>query len=289
MKPSIAVPLGIGGILAAIGTSIASTNGLFAGHPYLAYWFWAASSAMIAIAVAGWLRGRIKEPIKDSETKTHPPINIHLENIGNPVHDQSTKHVATSAPVLAREAKTHPNLELFDCKPGFIFYGNSVWCEADLSELDPKEHQPNSCLAIFRNKPAPPGQAGVPAYDVTAHLTYRNKKGEQQIVNFGTWVGRYEHIIDFTRGESHALVLSSSVRVGHEKDGRVYVLDNPHSYNPFRQFHSGRVVGAPDEKLLIADCNEVEVSLICKDVTVYSGRLSRGSDAGDAAQFKQTT
>jgi hypothetical protein len=220
------------------------------------------------------------------------PIHIEnrLENIGNPVHDQSAQQAVAMAPTSpVTESKRHPDLELFDCKPGFIFYEGSVWNEADPSELDPKEHQPNACIAIFRNKPAPAGRTGVPAYGVTAHLTYRNERGEQQIVNFGTWVGKYEHLVDFTRGESHALVLSSTVRAGKEKDGRVYVLDNPHPHNPFRHFRSGMVVYAPDEKPILVNCSEVEVHLICKDVTVYSGKFGAAAESGDSTQFKRTT
>lgn len=60
MKPSIAIPLGIGGILAAIGTTIANANGLFAGHPSLAYWFWGASAISITVSTVGGFLGRVK-------------------------------------------------------------------------------------------------------------------------------------------------------------------------------------------------------------------------------------
>jgi hypothetical protein len=55
MKPGIAIPLGVAGILAAIGTAIANANGLFGGRPSLAYWFWSASFALIIVAIAGWV------------------------------------------------------------------------------------------------------------------------------------------------------------------------------------------------------------------------------------------
>jgi len=88
MKPRIAIPLGVAGILAAIGTSIANANGLFAGHPSLAYWFWAASLAMIVIAVAGWLFGSDTSSFHSSEPATKsplppplpPPVTVHQEN-----------------------------------------------------------------------------------------------------------------------------------------------------------------------------------------------------------------
>jgi hypothetical protein len=245
--------------------------------------------SLIAAVISFVKAGRQSENKITPPPRKDAPINIHLENIGNPIHDQSTRRTIAPMPSVP-EVKRNPEIELFDCKPGFIHYEGSVWSEADPSELDPKEDQPNACLAIFRNKPAPAGQVGVPAYEVTAHLTYRNEKGERQIVNFGTWIGKYEHRIDFTRGESHALVLSSSTRAGKEKDGRVYVLDNPHAHNPFTpRFRSGMTIYAPDEKPMLVDCNEVEVSLICKNITVYSGKLTRAAESGDSTQFKRTT
>jgi hypothetical protein len=74
MKPRIAIPLGVAGILAAIGTTIANANGLFAGHPSLAYWFWAASLVLLVIAIAGWLLGRDKAPLSQSPPPTAPQI-----------------------------------------------------------------------------------------------------------------------------------------------------------------------------------------------------------------------
>jgi hypothetical protein len=66
MKPHIAIPLGVAGILAGIGTAIANANGVFAGHTSLHFWFYTASFIMIAIAVAGWRLARDNEwfPLK---------------------------------------------------------------------------------------------------------------------------------------------------------------------------------------------------------------------------------
>lgn len=90
MKPSIAVPLGVAGILAAIGATIANTNGLFAGHPSLAYWFWGASLVLVVIAIAGWLLGRDKAHLSPSPPQTitqHQEFNPQFTptiNIGTP-------------------------------------------------------------------------------------------------------------------------------------------------------------------------------------------------------------
>jgi hypothetical protein len=56
MKPQIAIPLGVGGVWAGIGTAIASYNGWFAGHPSLAYWFWSAAIVLIAISLIGGIK-----------------------------------------------------------------------------------------------------------------------------------------------------------------------------------------------------------------------------------------
>jgi hypothetical protein len=92
MKPRIAIPLGVAGILAAIGTTIANANGLFVGHPSLAYWFWAASLVMIVIAIAGWLLGRdqpsLSPPAVPQRITQHQEFNpqfIPTINIGT--HD----------------------------------------------------------------------------------------------------------------------------------------------------------------------------------------------------------
>ena len=55
MKPKIAVPLGIAAMLVAVATAFANANGLFSGHPYLAYWFYAGAGAMLLIAIGGWI------------------------------------------------------------------------------------------------------------------------------------------------------------------------------------------------------------------------------------------
>jgi hypothetical protein len=55
MKPIIAVPLGVAGILAGIGTAIANANGWFIGHPHLVYWCWGGSFIFIVVAVVGWI------------------------------------------------------------------------------------------------------------------------------------------------------------------------------------------------------------------------------------------
>jgi hypothetical protein len=51
MNPKIPIAIGVAGMLVAVGTSMANINGSFAGHPHLAYWFYAGAGALIVVAV----------------------------------------------------------------------------------------------------------------------------------------------------------------------------------------------------------------------------------------------
>jgi len=52
--------LGVAGILAGIGTAIASANGAFAGHPHLHYWFYGAAALLVLVAIIGGISGMTK-------------------------------------------------------------------------------------------------------------------------------------------------------------------------------------------------------------------------------------
>lgn len=41
--------------MAGIGTAIANNNGLFAGHPSWAYWFYGMSALLLACSIVGWI------------------------------------------------------------------------------------------------------------------------------------------------------------------------------------------------------------------------------------------
>jgi hypothetical protein len=73
MKPSIAIPLGLAGILAAIATAIANANGLFAGHPHLSYWFYGCSFILIVVALVGLRRS--------NKNQTQPDVALEWEYI----------------------------------------------------------------------------------------------------------------------------------------------------------------------------------------------------------------
>ncbi|MGB8583761.1 MAG: hypothetical protein WCD47_23305 [Candidatus Sulfotelmatobacter sp.] len=88
MKPEIAFPLAVGGILAALGTTIANANGLFSGHPRWAFLSYAVSIILIALATFGWIRNRKKEALKsEPEDKDRPHFSI--EALDGEIHSYS--------------------------------------------------------------------------------------------------------------------------------------------------------------------------------------------------------
>jgi hypothetical protein len=84
MKPKVAIPLALAGMLAGAAITIANANGWFAGHPHLFYLCAGGAVALIAIAVGGAAIDALRKPKTEAET---PRIHIEnrLENIGNPV------------------------------------------------------------------------------------------------------------------------------------------------------------------------------------------------------------
>jgi len=81
VKPEIAIPLGVAGILAAIGTAIANANGWFVGHPHLVYLCWGGSGALIVAAIAIAIFGTKPVPatIKVSPCELHSTASLRRE------------------------------------------------------------------------------------------------------------------------------------------------------------------------------------------------------------------
>jgi hypothetical protein len=227
------------------------------------------------LAVRHWLRERRKELIPS------PPSPQAISQQANP-HQEQHVHIGSdvlrtppSSPPI-RQPKPCPKLELIDHKSTMIGY-DSRWREVNPSDVAPDRWKANAFVAIFRNKPAPLGQETASARYAIARLIYRNEKGEQQIVDYGTWLGKYEHSADFQSGKSRALVLSSKVRAGTLKDDGAYVFDNQNRSNIFKApYHSsGKVINAPAEKPLLRECSEVEITIVSENVTLYHGKFQR--------------
>jgi hypothetical protein len=185
----------------------------------------------------------------------------------------------TTAAPISRPETPRPKLELLSWEPAMIFY-QLLWKEMNPTEIGPQLWKPNAYVARFRIRSTAVGEKPLSAYGATAHLTYRNGKGNAQVINFGTWLGKYENKVDF-RGNSNALILSSTTTVDNKtSQGQTYVFDNPHGFNIFsspRSF-SGRTIYAPKEALLLQDCTEVEIEIRNSDATLFKETLDRDGD-----------
>ncbi len=284
MAPLITVILAIATTCFAFGMAI-HRGDLFKGAPAWVELSLFITSAFLYIlaAILAIIHWR-KDSKKIAEPSATAERNRTITQEASP-HMEQHVHVGDEVlrryppPLLPREPKPHPELELIGCKATMIGYG-SMWFEINPVSLEPNQWKTNAFVAIFRNKPAPPGKQATPAHYATAHLIYRNEEGEQQIVKYGTWLGKYEHSADFKSGESQALVLSSTVRAGHQKDKGTYVFDNQHKFNIFNSPHSAsaKVIRAPEEKLLLPQCSELEVSIVSENVTLYQGTFRRVGD-----------
>ena len=65
------------------------------------------------------------------------------------------------------------------------------------TDIEPQQWKPNAFVARFRLKSARVGEQPLFADEATAHLIYRNDKGQSQVVDYGTWLNMYEHKASF--------------------------------------------------------------------------------------------
>jgi|SRR5579864_2436132 len=253
-------------------------------------WLFSGAGITVLAAIALF----VKKVFFASDTRSdvgEPRFNINVSpNISPVISTNQSSATAASPFPQTEQISRHPQLELLDWKPVLIAYGGWSWCEPNLDEFIPSSEGPNAFIAVFRNKPAPTGAEGTPAYEVTAHLIYRSRDGKQQIIDFGTWLNEYTHFVDFKPGTSHSLILSSKTRVRGFDDKTVYVFDNPASFNPrTRRMRAGITIHAPQEKPMLTDCCEVEISLTSKNITVYHGKLSCKNTPGGVSEFLPMT
>jgi len=151
------------------------------------------------------------------------------------------------------------------------------WIELNSADIKPQQWKPNAFVVRFRLKPTPVGKRPMFAHNATAHLIYRNDKGETQVVDYGAWLGMYEHKVSF-RGNSHSLILSSNTKAESRSDEeQTYVFDNPHSFNIFDNPYSLRqsIIYPPNENLILPNCAEVEDDIRNMDTTLFAGIFDR--------------
>jgi hypothetical protein len=272
----------IGPVLLTVATILSAlTIAIVGKSDYLKEYIWAVpyllvvialsvGSAVIAFIKIG--RQQVKEkgvPAASSvlrdinvDAKPHQEQNVY---IGSEFFRQPEAPQPKSAPAVT------PLLEVIDDKAILIACNGGEWYEEDRSNPHLISNKLNAHILVFRKKPALTGEASPPLHRVTAHLTFRGRDGSQLLIDFGTWLREYTHYVDFMRAETHALVLSTGVRASGKVDENVYALDNPHQTDPRKaRFQSGiRIIKAPTEKPLMANCCEVEIVVVAGNTTVY--------------------
>jgi hypothetical protein len=271
MKYLIPVLVGGAGAIVVVTTAFAQAHGAFAGRATLMPYLYGYAAALTLLLIAGAMAVKAAKQDKLSQSPPSPPpaVSVHLENIGNPIHDQSYRQaIAASQP--AEEPRPVPMLEVIDDKNILIAYNGREWYEQDAGASHLITNKPNAHVIVFRKKPALPGESSLPLSRVSAHLTFRGKDGSQLLIDFGTWLREYTHYVNFVRAETHSLILSSGAKADGKIDGRVYAFDNPHHTDPRHlHFSSAIVVRAPTKKMLMDNCSEVEIVLMADQTTVY--------------------
>ncbi|MBZ5723147.1 MAG: hypothetical protein LAO03_22640 [Acidobacteriia bacterium] len=192
MKPKIAIPLGVAGMLAALGTAIANANGIFTGRPYLAYLCWGISLALIMFAI---LMANVKVS-PDPKADTHgsvSPISIHLENIGNSVQQQIKQSQGNRSIIPIASSKPQPNIHFIEATVADIRPG------LDLGDF-------TAAVACFRNERIVGQKIEQPT--VRAQIIYKDHHGNEFTdVSNGVWTE--DPLISplFATGERKCLIL----------------------------------------------------------------------------------
>jgi hypothetical protein len=177
MKPVIAISLGAAGILAAIGTAVANANGLFVGHPSLAYWFWGASFALIIVAIAGSV-------VNSKREKKH---------LG-PIQDQS-------------KGEDKPNIKLIEIKTvKCSISGGNIYSIPGLGG----GRFPTVILCL-RNESLQRKILKQP--QVNAHIVYRDfKRNEIGSLSHGVWIEEQKDYTTLSIGATKCLVLLTQMK-----------------------------------------------------------------------------
>ena len=115
--------------LASIAFQIGLATGHFKSYEWAMWPLFIASGALwmiwLILAVRHYLGEKKKRELPPPPPVPLPPpaVNVHFENIGNPVHDQSNRQtIAASQP--AQEPRPSPMLEVIDDKNILIAYNN---------------------------------------------------------------------------------------------------------------------------------------------------------------------
>ena len=187
-------------VFTAIGTAIANANGMFAGHSYLAYWFYGAAAALLilALVLAQKKPAHPNTPVTSHNTQSASDSSKQsIENVGNP-------HVETH--VYLPQPESHPALQ-HQGPPNLVLHG---------FEMTPIEKYEGgwrrlaggkmAWLAFIRN--APLGDKDVGLACVRAEILYYPQKGRCYAVSPATWLVQGENTACLKSGDTKDLVIA---------------------------------------------------------------------------------
>ena len=207
MKPgSIAIPLGIFSVLAALGIAILVANGYFKGH--LAWGFMAlgGSLLMLLIAVIGALNYHSRAPSASQNTQsTTDSFKQSLENAGNATQAQNAigkyeeHHHHYPPPPVAAEQQFSP---IKFVKPTKSRTDSSVAFGPEV--LTKSENGEDAALLLVANDAAGAGAGSING--VRAQVVFRD--GDNEVYGgFGTWLDEFRNVVDFRSGKRRELVV----------------------------------------------------------------------------------
>ncbi len=217
--------MGVVGVLTAIGTAITNANGVFNGHPSLAYWFYGAAVVLVIVAL-------VLAQKKTDQLRAHAEQSLtqSLANVGNPVQKTELHiHTPIAAPPLSAPIGP-PTAVHIETSPNLVFLGAraiNVRIEQDPRTGITRTYEDargdfHALLATFRNE-ALQSRSVKPLSGVGSHLVYRDAQGREigDGISGADWLAEGSHEADFdTGGPSRSLILI--LKLVH--DDRLFVM-----------------------------------------------------------------
>lgn len=209
MNPRIPVLVGMAGSLIAIGTAVANANGLFTGHPHLAYWFYGA--ALILIGVAFYFSRRPHNnvsPLAQRDPRIRDSFNPSQNITASP-----TINVYPPEPKREAQKKLHSEPQAAQIEPNLVIC--RVWKERLFRINDEFSfHVPSGMenkFPIFQAiiaeiKNASSDSAVGYARNIKAELVF---DGDRISIGPMAWIGKTANTISIEMGDSEYILLAA--------------------------------------------------------------------------------
>lgn len=135
----------------------------------------------------------------------------------------------------------------------------------------------------FKNQLAKPGQQNETLRKVTANLMYEGADRTEHI-DYGNWLKHYTRYTDFNPGDTRDLIIAMKER----ETGEIVGLYNQKTQDPRQmRFRSGwTIYGPKDRPLPKAPCT-VTVTLVSKDITLFSDTYVLNWNEAREFEFKK--